>query len=416
MQATYNLGAAYMHTFVYQVKASARHVKVPKLFKNVDAPTMGGAGMELQPASFVGVSAKQQYSEIADALDDDGPALIDPNENPLMNIDISKRVILETGFLPVGSGFYETLNAAVKYIVYCIPEHSGDVYSGKQFKFRFLTSLLILVAVIMVFVCAMFQWILQIIEIAEVDPDCGKQCDAQRLYFNLSGAGIIPFLQGMLLFSNVAVIYAGLFLASDTADALCRSWMKRFSGLRRMPNAVDVPDHGADDDSARLKKLLKLEPSIRRDAYERYLYIRHFMAAASREWSPLLVLIFANTVFTGIMAYDILEAVPIWKWRTTVPLLSAMLGQFLLFVYPLYCLAYANIRVNLIRNTFYNCAPGDFASIGGVAEWTAFMSANTIYWNVMGIPITIEMIQSWGKYLIGIIPVVLGVLKGAGVL
>jgi hypothetical protein len=352
------------------------------------------------------------YGTIEDA---DNPEIINVESNPLMKLPTESRAFLETGFHPVESGFYETLNAAVKYIVNATPNHKNDKSSGRAFEFRFTSRLVLILTLGFIISCEFLVLVVGMIyEIFDAD-DCGSYCDAQNMFFNFTGGGIVVFIQGCLLFNTVGTIYSGLFLASDTADALCKSWMKRFSGLRRLPAIADIPNHDGsankDDMSVKLKDLLRLEPSVRRDAYERYLYMRHFMNAASNEWSPLLMLIFAFTVFACLVTYVLLEDEPLTNYHRSVPLLGGLAAEFLLLIWPLYCLAYSNIRVDQIRSTFYNCAPGDFAAIGGVTEWTTFMTANSLYWNVMGIPVTIQVMQSWASYLIGFVPFILVTLK-----
>jgi hypothetical protein len=352
------------------------------------------------------------YGTIEDA---DNPELVDVDSNPLMKLPTEARAFLETGFHPVESGFYETLNAAVKYIVNATPYHKNDSNSGRGFEFRFMSRLVLVLSLVIIMFVELVVFVVGIFtEIFDKD-DCGTYCNAQNMFFNYTAGGLVVFIQGCLLFTTVGTIYSGLFLASDTADALCKSWMKRFSGLRRLPAVADIPNHDASGDkndmSVKLKDLLRLEPSVRRDAYERYLYMRHFMNAASKEWSPLLVLIFAFTLCACLICYVLLQDMPLTYYHRSVPLLGGLAAEFVLLIWPLYCLAYSNIRVDQIRETFYNCAPGDFASIGGVTEWTAFMTANSLYWNVMGIPITIEVMQSWFSYLIGFLPFILVVLK-----
>jgi hypothetical protein len=88
-----------------------------------------------------------------------------------------------------------------------------------------------------------------------------------------------------------------------------------------------------------------------------------------------------------------------------------LVGEVLLFSSPFYNLAFANLRVDDIKLLFSNTSPGDFASMGGVGEWTGFMNASPLYWTCFGVPVTFTVMQSYFTTIVGFIPVITVLLK-----
>jgi hypothetical protein len=73
-----------------------------------------------------------------------------------------------------------------------------------------------------------------------------------------------------------------------------------------------------------------------------------------------------------------------------------MAGAIVLFLFPIYCLAYTNSAVETIMNGFSYAAPEDYEALGGRDSWLEFIRAAPLYWYVFGFAIT----KSW---LIGFI-------------
>jgi len=157
-----------------------------------------------------------------------------------------------------------------------------------------------------------------------------------------------------------------------------------------------------------LEQLFLLTPFIQRDAYERYLLIHHFVHEISIQWSTFLFMgVFLSLASTGITYYFIIIA-PTFVWQYWF----ALAAEALFIIYPVACLGYANEHVDNILRNFNSTSPDDYEILGSREKWKDFTAQSPLYWTVMGVPITKNVLTAYISAAGTVAPVVLALVAG----
>lgn len=168
-----------------------------------------------------------------------------------------------------------------------------------------------------------------------------------------------------------------------------------------------------DNGGPELTTLYKLAPHIRRDAFERYLFIQNFMKQISIKWQAfiLALLLSSGGGLVGLYVYIYTQILqgnfgPENIGLTLIYVLLVAFPLVFIFVYPLYCLALANAKVKRIQTLFTGSSPGDFGPLGDLDEWSDFIESNPIHWTIYSLPITHTVLQSYVTVLSGLLPTI----------
>lgn len=157
-----------------------------------------------------------------------------------------------------------------------------------------------------------------------------------------------------------------------------------------------------------LEQLFLLTPFIQRDAYERYLLIYHFVKEISAQWSSFLFMcIFLSLASTGITYYFVIKADHfVWQYW------FALFVEALFIIYPLACLGYANKHVDNILRNFNATCPDDYEILGPREKWTEFTATSPLYWTILGVPVTKNVLTAYVSAAGTVAPVVLALVAG----
>lgn len=226
-----------------------------------------------------------------------------------------------------------------------------------------------------------------------------SRCHARIVELAMSLGYFTHWLMTTLLINGCLLILFGLIYGADIAHSLSKHWYDRFKTLRRIRSTdAEIEDNPAviDDEVRRkeyiaLNRMLHIMPFVRRDAYERYIFIHELMLAFGKSWRILLTALLILSGAQIIYGFYILFSEPISGY-----IAATMAGAILLFLFPVYCLAYTNSAVDTINHGFAYAAPEDFEALGGRDTWLQFTGESPLYWYIFGFAIT----RSW---LIGFI-------------
>lgn len=217
--------------------------------------------------------------------------------------------------------FYETLNVGTKYMLFATTE---------EFKIPDRTHIMLKVSFIAVVLVNVFFFVVATFSNSSILlPFCGipmgnvtndvilfsgnvtddyatsypakveLYCFDRRVQVFGSVFGILNLVQGTLVFCGCMTAFAGLLHTAEIAKAMAKSWMKRFSGLRKVSSAppekakntkeatrsvssvessnAEIPpavedsldNESRENDCEMLSALYTISPFIKRDAYER---------------------------------------------------------------------------------------------------------------------------------------------------
>lgn len=156
--------------------------------------------------------------------------------------------------------------------------------------------------------------------------------------------------------------------------------------------------------------MLPLTPLIKRDAFERYLLIYNYVNNMSALWGGYLFTILFVSVLSTILTYYLLiisngTAIgEIWGY------ILALVVEFVLFVYPVWCLQYANSNVDQILLNFRLASPEDYMLLGNRDDWKSFTKETPLYWTIVGVPITRKTLLAYLSAALPTLPLVLAVM------
>lgn len=175
---------------------------------------------------------------------------------------------------------------------------------------------------------------------------------------------------------------------------------------------------------------------LRRDAFQRYHLIHHYIKSASRTWdltvfivllvSLLSFILYLYNVFIGISDSERTSR------NASLVTISWVIFALITFFFPTACIAYTNTATTeIIRSLKFSqpcpsdeyCskvaesrvdeAKEDFQVIGGRSEWLQYVTENPIQWTVYGFPITTSWLQTFmvgaaSTLLISLLPILIG--------
>lgn len=252
-----------------------------------------------------------------------------------------------------------------------------------------------------------------------------------RIYF-MQGA----LLQCFIIFGISGVVtflfFTTLYRISQISYILITSWIDRYLPLQRL--------------KIRDLKHIKITKTLRKDAFERYLLIYHFMKETSMLWNLSICILITTSLIVTICLAILCIVIP----RFALTCVSLMPAPILGFIAPSGCIAYVNSamtkitevlqysspdfdtmddncdydledrienKVNSVHSdnnnkslTFNNISTkfyrnnsylkiaeieSDFEVIGGRTLWLEYIKENPIYWTIYGFAITAPVLRSF---------------------
>ena len=258
-------------------------------------------------------------------------------------------------------------------------------------------------------------------------------CNNLRWVFIFTLGYLISVLQTIIFMSSVLLTLIALGFGSEIGRGLIDSWIVRFGPLRRLNEAQMKDLVSLEKSDGPIRRKSELTPSFRqrfastpnavvnelhkqlekelpalpaqtevhestdckcfsdilvylpRDAYEHYLFVREFMSTGSRSWSPIIIaLIFLCIVICGAVLFGTQLATLGWVYY----IVWVCVHVYLLMIYPIVSLAYANTCVYALQEQFLVAAPEDFAALGGRDAWLEYLEKVPAMWTIYGLVIT----------------------------
>lgn len=218
----------------------------------------------------------------------------------------------------------------------------------------------------------------------------------------------------------VVLIFASVVPNCDVCSFCLQS---RFRGLRRIASIQRSSDFSeqvvpaSEEDQAKeadLGRLMLLIPFIKRDAFERYLLIHHFVSTMSEIWGGFLLstLIF-SLLATGFTYYLLVISNSVGNNEPIFGFIIGLGVATVLFIWPVWCLAMANTGVNIISESFQLTAPDDYMLLGDRDTWQTFAEQAPLYWTILGVPITRSVLRAYYSTAGPALPLIMSLLYNA---
>jgi hypothetical protein len=197
----------------------------------------------------------------------------------------------------------------------------------------------------------------------------------------------------------------GAHAAVHATAAAAADLLSGVGPIKRVPISTGIPAGGRAQLEVLPPKDLKLqqeeegeeeelEALIRRDCFERYLFMRKFGTSASEIWSPVLAWATGSAIIIAILCYisvtvifHVYDAINVYVVVALINSTGLVLSVFLV-------LANANSAMDDIQDMFVNSAADDFAVIGGRSLWLDYIGNMPIQWTVYGFVIDFTLLLS----------------------
>ena len=199
----------------------------------------------------------------------------------------------------------------------------------------------------------------------------------------------IVFLLGHILSGCIQVVVTCGFFACmalfmygiDLTIALMKFFVLRYQSMRQFSEEnLKLDSCTASFDM--------LRAGIRRDAFERYLYIKHFVSESSRLWAPFLLISWLLDILLMVTSYSTIVHTYSQYGEIDAPSIIYFCVSALSAAYLLLLVAITNTAVDVISGAFVYSGLDDYALIGGRAEWVAYIAEAPLYWTILGFVIT----------------------------
>lgn len=338
---------------------------------------------------------------------------------------------------PMDCGYWELLDWAMKYMR-GFANQKGTRSSLNKSITRALTVIVVISPFVLSFIYihsyfeANSQYNLWGYAYGHCQP--AAACEANFYFMIFSGVYSLLWLQQVLIFNALFTIFIGLLYGADAAHTLTRSWQSRFRGLRRIGRVqrlsadpllrgdterqssfeVSPGSEAHEADKKDLERLMLLIPFIKRDAFERYLLIYHFVDKMSDVWGGfLLSTILLSLLATGFTYYLLVISTNASDGASVFGFVLGLGVSTVLFIWPVWCLVQANTGVDVIAESFQLTAPDDYMLLGDRETWRTFSEEAPLYWNIMGVPITQKVLMAYYSTAGTVAPVVTAMLLNA---
>jgi hypothetical protein len=209
-----------------------------------------------------------------------------------------------------------------------------------------------------------------------------RWCNRRTYEMYLFGGGLVSCLNQIMcsvcFFATLALLLYGV----DLTIALMKFFVVRYLPMRQFDEAsLSLPGTGCRAGPELIRR------GLRRDAFERYLYIKHFIRESSEIWGPFLVISWLTAAV--IMAVSAVQAV-LAQRNGVIDFTSHVYFVFgaLTALYLMLLIAQTNTTVEIIRSAFVYSGLDDYALLGGRAEWVGYIDQAPIHWSVLGFVIT----------------------------
>lgn len=232
--------------------------------------------------------------------------------------------------------------------------------------------------------------------------------------------GVTLLLLQYLYGASIILSLTGLAYGGEIAYRLAECWVERYSCLRRVvlpcqpaseskknermneENEVSSPGmgKGSSKESYAVKSLYNDNDSdtpdvievLKRDASEHYLCICQLLGCAGQIWSPVLTGLLFLALYVCLADLLFIVRAEIHDTYGTIYVVRIVVfitvRFFLLVVYPVISIAYANSYLLRINDIFKISSEDDFVLIGGRDRWLQFLTSFPAVWTYYGVYIT----------------------------
>jgi hypothetical protein len=215
----------------------------------------------------------------------------------------------------------------------------------------------------------------------------GDLCNHDKLLAYYTLGFTTSAISQLLCYMLGTTVLGCILCASELFNLTAKKWLHRFKSLRRVELENTV-----------IANMEDIGIMVRKDAYERYLMIQHFMYQAGKLWGTKL---FCGVLGAcGVLIYCyvyVLFCIQENENIMSTCVMPIIVGAFAaaVFAFLLFCIAHANSTVEKIRVGFITASCRDYQLLGdqggGKEEWLEFTTESPAYWYILGFAVT----RSW---------------------
>lgn len=290
-------------------------------------------------------------------------------------------------------GYYEMLDIAGKYL------YQQRLY--KRIKRNKIVENFVIVGLILAVLGNAVAWYTNLSIYFSCQKNDNKDgadysCTSSKfgMYFQLGF--FLVFLNVALNIAGMVATFSGLVYGSFICHTLVDSFMRRYKMLRKLKipspfsdinrelsDMKDLELTSKEIKESQIKFIETVASYLKRDCYERYIFIKTLMEQISQIWSGILTaaLIVCSTLLVFFYTL-ILVSGPTPTYILIVFITVAV------FLAPTVCCSYANSAMDLLFFKLKTSGPGDYSVIGGRDEFIEYATNTPCYWYIFGFAIT----------------------------
>ena len=293
-------------------------------------------------------------------------------------------------------GYYEMLDIAGKYL------YQQRLY--QKVKRNKIVENYIIVGLILVLLGTAVGWYTNLSIYFSCQKNNNKDsadysCTSSEfgMYFQLGY--FIFFLNLTLNIWGMVATFSGLVYGSFICHTLVDSFMRRYKMLRKLkiPSSFsDMKDKDSEEQTKikenQIKFIETVASYLKRDCYERYIFIKILMEQISQIWSGILT---GVLIVCSILLVYFYSLILVFGPSPTYILIAFI--NAIIFLTPTVCCSYANSAMDLLFFKLKTSGPGDYSVIGGRDEFIEYATNTPCYWYIFGFAIT----PSWLAGFVG---------------
>jgi len=288
-------------------------------------------------------------------------------------------------------GFYEMLDIAGKYL------YQQRLYA-KIPRNKIVENYIVVMSVLVALGVG-YGWYSNLVNYIS----CQKNGDPEGVDFSCKSSEFGMYFQlGYVLFFinltlniwGIVATFSGLIYGSFICHTLVDSFMRRYKMLRKLkiPSFADIKDREfTNEEQIQIKFIETAASYLKRDCYERYIFIKTLMEQVSQIWSGLLTGILIVSSILVIFYYVIILI------SGTVFYVPTDVMAAIIFSTPTICCSYANSAMDLLFFKLKTSGPDDYSAIGGRDNFIEYATNTPCYWYIFGFAIT----PSWLAGFVG---------------
>ena len=291
-------------------------------------------------------------------------------------------------------GYYEMLDIAGKYL------YQQRIYTS--IKRNKIVENYIIVGIFLVVVGVALGWWTNLsinVSCEEKNNDSSEavdySCSSNKfgMYFQLGY--FLFFVNLSFNISGIIATFSGLIYGSFICHTLVDSFMRRYKMLRKLkiPSFSDMKDKEfTAEEKTKIKFIEMVSSYLKRDCYERYIFIKTLMEQISQIWSGLLTGILIVSSILVVFYYALILITGLSTTYITIAILNVII-----FATPTVCCSFANSAMDLLFFKLRTSGPDDYTAIGGRDNFINYATDTPCYWYIFGFAIT----PSWLAGFVG---------------